>query len=156
MSETPEIAGLEALAEGRATIAQLEGLTAAEAYSVADFGWMLLGQGLAPAAALVFETLTLSNPHHAYFHALHGAALQRSGSGTDALAAYARALEIDPGETGALVGRAELLMAREGGLEEAVGLLERALALDPEGGRPETLRARALVAAAVERLGDGG
>jgi Flp pilus assembly protein TadD len=156
MTDIREIAGLEALAEGRLTIAELEGLTAAEAYSVADFGWMLLGQGFAPAAALVFETLTLSNPHHAYFHALHGAALHRSGADADALAAYARALEIDPDETGALVGRAELLMSQDGGLEEAVGLLERAVALDPDGSRPETLRARALVAAAVERLRPAG
>jgi len=156
MTETEGTPAIEALAQGRATIAELEGLTAAEAYSVADFGWMLLGQGLAPAAALVFETLTLSNPHHAYFHALHGAALHRSGADDDALDAYARALEIDPDETGALVGRAELLMSRDGGLEDAVGLLERVLALDPEGERPETLRARALVAAAVERLRAAG
>ena len=152
MTDEREMPDLEALAAGRATIAEMEGLTAAEAYSVADFGWMLLGQGLAPAAALVFETLTLSNPHHAYFHALHGAALQRSGAEDDALEAYARALEIDPDESGALVGRAEVLMSRDGGLEDAVGLLERAVALDPGGERPETLRARALVAAAVERL----
>src|SRR5215203_1261353 len=121
MIDVQGTAAVEALADGRATSAELGGLTAAEAYSVADFGWMLLGQGLAPAAALVFETLTLSNPHHAYFHALHGAALQRSGADDEALEAYARALAIDPNESGALVGRAELLMSRAGGLEEAVG-----------------------------------
>src|SRR5438552_3691485 len=95
----------DALADGTTTLAEVEGLTAAEAYSIADFGWMLLEQGRADAATLVFETLALANPRHAYFHALHGAALQRSGATAPALEAYARALMQDPRETGALVNR---------------------------------------------------
>lgn len=140
---------LDALASGALTLAELEGLTAAEAYSIADFGWMLLEQGRAEAAALVFETLTLANPRHAYFHALRGAALQRAGSAEAALASYAAALEADPNETGALVNRAELLAGRgePGDLDEVVALLERALTLDPDAARPETRRARALAEA---------
>lgn len=145
---------LAAIASGERTLAEIEGLTAADAYAIADFGWMLLEQGRARDAALVFETLTLANPGHAYFQALRGAALQRSGEREEALEAYARALAADPDETAALVNRAELLLegAAEQGLEEVAGLLERALRLDPEAARPETRRARALVAAIAERV----
>ena len=138
----------EALARGETTIAEVEGLTAAEAYAIADFGWMLLEQGRAATAAVVFETLALANPHHAYFHALHGAALQRTGAVAAALEAYGRALAIDPDETAALVNRAELLLeaGSDAGAGEAARLLEHALALDPAVARPETRRARALVA----------
>ncbi len=146
---------IEAIASGAKTLAEVEGLTASEAYSIADFGWMLLEQGRAEAAALVFETLTLANPVHAYFHALRGVALQRSGATADALDAYERALTIDPNETGALVNRAELLLGRgaPADLDEVGGLLERALALDPDGARPETRRARALVDALAGAAG---
>ena len=136
----------EALAAGTTTLAEIEGLTVAEAYSIADFGWMLLEQGRAELAAAVFETLALSNPRHAYFHALHGAALQRAGATVDALEAYARALALDPNETGALVNRAELLIQTgPSDVDEVGDLLGRALALDPLAARPETRRARALV-----------
>lgn len=137
---------VDALARDETTIAHLEGLTAAEAYAIADFGWMLLEQGRAETAAVVFETLALANPRHAYFHALHGAALQRTGDVAGALGAYARALVADPDETAALVNRAELLLAEGGALDEAGRLLERALGLDPTASRPETRRARAIVA----------
>src|SRR6185369_11620641 len=106
----PMTAAYDAIAAGTTALAEIEGLTAAEAYSIADFGWMLLEQGRAELAAAVFETLALANPRHAYFHALHGAALQRSGAAAEALEAYARALDLDPNETGALVNRAELLI----------------------------------------------
>jgi Flp pilus assembly protein TadD len=149
MTDTGAAGALSELAAGTRTLAEIEGLTAAEAYSIADFGWMLLEQGRADAAALVFETLALSNPVHGYFHALHGAALQRSGARALALEAYSRALAVDPNETGALVNRAELLIGRAepGDLDEVATLLGRALSLDPTATRPETRRARALVEA---------
>jgi Flp pilus assembly protein TadD len=150
-------ARLAALAGGRLTPAELEGMTLADAYSLADYGWRLLEQGHTRAAALVFEALALGNPRHAYFHALHGAALQRGGDADGALAAYARALEADPDETAALVNRAEILLVRDGdaALAEVVGNLERALALDPDATRAETRRARALAAAVVARGAPG-
>ena len=134
------------------TLAQMEGMTAADAYALADFGWLLLEQGRPQSAALVFEALAIGNPRHAYFHALHGAALQRAGRDDDALAAYGRALEADAGESAALVNRAEILLGRGGaGVAEAVELLTRAIEQDSEGGRPETARARALASAAARR-----
>lgn len=138
----------------RRTLAEIEGMTAADAYSLADFGWMLLEQGRGDAAAVLFEALTIGNPHHAYFHALHGVTLQRVGRDDEALAAYDRALAVDPNETAALVNRAEILLTRDGGaaLAESIDLLDRALAVDPASSRPETRRARALAAALAERL----
>jgi Flp pilus assembly protein TadD len=134
------------------TLAQMEGMTAADAYALADFGWLMLEQGRAEAAVLVFEALAIGNPLHAYFHALHGAALQRAGREDDALLAYARALATDPTEAAALVNRAEILLGRGGeAIEEADELLRRAIEGDPAGARPETRRARALAAAAAER-----
>jgi tetratricopeptide (TPR) repeat protein len=100
------------------------------------------------AATLIFEALTLGNPRHAYFHALHGVALQRAGLRDDALEAYARALSINPDEPAALVNRAELLLGLpEPPTEEVIDLLERTVALDPRREGPEARRASALVAA---------
>lgn len=139
-----------AVATGDITLAQLEGMTAADAYALADFGWMLLEHGRAAAAALVFEALTIGNPRHAYFHALHGAALHRDGRTEEALAAYDRALAVDASEPAALVNRAEILLGREGpALEEIAALLGRVIDGDPESLRPETRRARALAAVAA-------
>lgn len=145
---------IDALAAGDTTLAELEGLTAAEAYAIADFGWTMLGQGRADAAAAIFESLTISNPRHAYFFALLGSALQKLGDIDAALDAYARALSIDPEETGALVNRAELLLGLDTcDSDEVADLLGRSLSVDPDAARPETRRARALIAAiAAERL----
>jgi tetratricopeptide (TPR) repeat protein len=143
----------DAVARGETTLAELENLTAAEAYAIADYGWTLLEQGRAEVAALLFETLALANPRHAYFHALHGAALRRTGDLERALEAYDAALAADPDETAALVGRADLLAERGAGDgDEVASLLERAISLDPEGARPETRRARALVASLASRV----
>lgn len=145
---------IDAVATGERTLAELEGLTAAEAYAIADFGWTMLGQGRADAAEAIFESLTISNPCHAYFHALLGSARQRLGDTDGALTAYARALAIDPDETGALVNRAELLLGLDAcDSDEVTDLLGRSLSVDPEALRPETRRARALIAAlAADRL----
>jgi Flp pilus assembly protein TadD len=145
---------IRSLAAGETTLAALEGMTAAEAYAIADYGWTLLAQGRVRAAETIFATLTLGNPRHSYFHALHGAALQRLDRTAEALDAYGRAIALDPGETSALVNRAELLLGRgaPGDADEVADLLERALELDPEAARPETRRARALVAAIAERV----
>ena len=145
---------LAAIESGEVTLAEIEGMTAADAYALADFGWMLLEQGRTSVAALIFEMLTLDNPRHAYFYALYGAALQRGGDTEGALEAYARALELDPDETAALVNRAEILLCQgtDAPLAEAIELLDRALALDPAAARPETRRARALAAAVAARF----
>lgn len=149
----PRDTRLAALERGELTLAEIEGMTAADAYALAEFGWMLLEQGRPPAAALIFEALALGNPRHAYFHALYGAALQRGGDPDGALDAYGRALALDPNETAALVNRAEILLGRgeDALLPEAVELLDRALGLDPLVSRHETRRARVLAAATAER-----
>ncbi len=107
MTDVPDTETIDAVVRGSITLAEIEGMTAAEAYSIADFGWMQLEQGQLRTAVLLFEMLTLSNPRHAYFHALHGVALQRCGATEHAMAAYASALDADPNETAALVNRAE-------------------------------------------------
>ena len=90
---------IDAVISGETTLAELEGLTAAEAYAIADFGWTMLGQGRIEAAAAIFESLTISNPRHAYFHALYGSALQKLGDVEAALEAYQRVLRMDPNDS---------------------------------------------------------
>jgi Flp pilus assembly protein TadD len=126
------------------TLAQLEGMTLAQAYALADFGHNLMQHGRPQPALTIFESLTISVPRHAFFHALVGIALQRLGQADLALLAYERALECDPAETAALVNRAELLI-RRGECEQARCDLQKALELDPTSERPETRRARALL-----------
>lgn len=138
---------LDKLLDQTTTIAEIEGMTAPEAYQLAEFGWMMLGNGQTEIAVTIFEMLTLSNPHHAYFFALLGSALARENRIKEALEAYQRAIALDPDETAALVNRAELLLglADRSVLSEAETLLDRALSIDAAAGRPEVRRARVLL-----------
>ena len=133
---------LALIASGELTLAQIEGMTASDAYALADFGWKLLEMARPDAATLVFEALAFGNPRHSYFHALHGVALQRSGKSDLALEAYARALAINPDEPAALVNRAEILLGLpDPPQDEIAELLDRAISLDPDRVLPETKRA---------------
>jgi len=78
------------------------------------------------------------------FHC-HLAAVHHSlGEVDEAFQQYSEALNFNYANADALVGRAEIQLTR-GQLAAGVSALKQAIEIDPEGIRPSTLRARALL-----------
>ncbi|MFZ9887305.1 MAG: tetratricopeptide repeat protein [Myxococcota bacterium] len=135
---------------GEITLGDLEGISKADQYKMAETGYRLLSSGKFDDAKKVFLGLHALDPFDAYFLASLGVIAVQQGDHDEGRARFSRALEINPYSAAALVGRAELLLA-DGALPEAASDLARAIAADPEGKDPTTQRARA-IAANVKRL----
>ena len=105
--------------------------------------------GSASAAVPLAREAVAAHPEAATSHELLGRALEASGAPADAVRAeYARALELDAKNTGALLGLGRLALASDP--NQALELFDRAAAAttdDAEGGEAALGGARALVAA---------
>jgi tetratricopeptide (TPR) repeat protein len=85
-----------------------------------------------------------AHPESAVFHELQGSVLRAAGGDPSlSLAAYDRALELDPTDARSLVGLAELT-AESGDLEGALVLYDRASEADPEDPTPARAAAQLL------------
>src|SRR5262245_18140271 len=73
----------------------------------------LQGAGDFAAALPLIEALAALRPDNGRLHGYHGFTLERLGRAADALAAYARALALDPGYVDARFNRACLLARLE-------------------------------------------
>jgi tetratricopeptide (TPR) repeat protein len=99
-----------------------------------------------PAVADAFVTKALkAHPDAAVFHELRGLYLELGTSADAARAAYARALEIDPNDQGALAGLGRLTLASDPA--KALEFFDRAAAVDPNDTDVQLGAARALRAA---------
>jgi len=91
------------------------------------------------------STARLVHPEAAVFHEIRGLHLELSGAAPEAVhAAYLRAVELDPGNPGALAGLGRLALANDP--KTAVSLFDSAALADPSDPLPELLAARALLA----------
>jgi tetratricopeptide (TPR) repeat protein len=112
------------------------------------------GEAAATSAAL--QAILAANPDSSVFQAIHGLDLELSGAAAEAVyAAYARALELGPGNAWALAGLGRL--ALDDDPETALDFFDRAASADPSDPDPKLGAARALVASgkpaqAAERL----
>jgi len=101
-------------------------------------------------------TALVAHPESGTFQEIRGLDLELSGAPAEAArAAYARALELEPQNAGALAGLGRL--ALDSDPAQALGYFDRAAAADPSDPEPDLHAARALVAsgnpaAAAERL----
>jgi Tfp pilus assembly protein PilF len=99
-----------------------------------------------PAAARVeLQTILVAQPDSSAFQAIRGLDLELSGAPAEAVrAAYARALELEPGNARALAGLGRLALGTDP--EAAFGFFDRAASADPSDPEPKLQAARALVA----------
>ncbi|HET9034069.1 MAG TPA: winged helix-turn-helix domain-containing protein [Dokdonella sp.] len=79
-----------------------------------------------PAYADAFSGLALS-----FIHQIQYNGMPAESAYAQAMAAAERALELDPDHSEAIAAKAEVLALRDWNFEAAIGLLQRALALDP-------------------------
>jgi Flp pilus assembly protein TadD len=143
--ETEDMVMLRALASGALTLAELEGMTQAQAEEIAGHGVSLADAGRLEEARVVFEGLTASNLRDSAAWGALGTVYQKLGRMEDALAAYDTCVQLDPENPVALVNRGELRLRRgdAAGLEDVA----RALHADREGRTSAGRRALGLMKA---------
>ncbi len=140
----------EAFLDGKATVAELMGLTMEQVYSLAHVGHNLLQEGNFDDALKVCRALVSINPKDPYLHLLLGSALQQSGKKDDAIKSYTAAIEGDPGLVEAYANRGEIYVEK-GEIKRAIADLQKAAELDPKDQNPSTLRARAILAVIIQK-----
>jgi len=140
---------LNAFAREEITWAELEGMTQAEAESIATMGCELAAAGRLDDAKVLFEGLVAGNPKDPGTRAALGTVYQKLGRADEALAEYDAAIRLDPLHPVALAHRGELRLMRgdEGGCED----LTRAVKTDPAGTTAAGQRAMALTKALTMR-----
>ncbi len=131
---------------GDASIAQLDGITAADIAGIAELGNKMLEEGKLAEAGTLFEGLTVSKPYDSGYHTTLGSIYHRQEKYQEALDSFHRAAELDPNNVGAWAGAGEAglrvgdLLKGQGKAEEcknallkAGGALDEAIRLDPNG-----------------------
>jgi predicted Zn-dependent protease len=101
--------------------------------------------GEVAATRVALQTILATHPDSSAFQAIRGLDLELSGAPAEAVhAAYARALELGPGNAWSLAGLGRLALG--GDPEAALGFFDRAASADPADPDPKLQAARALVA----------
>ena len=139
---TEEVMGK--LASGQITISEAVGISKQELYRIAERGFQLLSSGRLEEAKQIYAGLVAADPYDSVFHCHLGAVLWRLGENDRAFEEYDAALRYNVANVDALAGRGELLIEK-GEIERSIEDLRKAVELDPEGTRPASIRARALL-----------
>lgn len=139
---SPELA--ERLARGEITLADLIGMNKEKQYEIANVGYQLMNRGKLEEARAIYRGLVAADPFDSVFHCHLGAVHFRLGEIEAAIKEFSSALQFNHSNVDALAGRGEAFLSR-GQLAEAISDLRAAVELDPQGERPATLRARALL-----------
>lgn len=148
---------------GDITLAQLEGVTAEEMYSIADTGYDLFEAGKLEDAKKIFEGLACYNPMDAYFHAVLGSIYQREENYEEATKQYRGAVELYPEDISSWTNLGETLLVWAGNLQTSgetekaaeafdasIVALTQAIERTPrDEDNDSALRARALVGVAT-------
>jgi tetratricopeptide (TPR) repeat protein len=134
----------EKLASGQITLAEYVGLSRDELYKIARQAFQLMNRGRLEEARLIYSGLIAADPYDSVFHCHLGAVLFRLGEHEKAFDEYDAALRYNVANVDALAGRGELYIMR-GEVRKGVEDLRRALEKDPQGARPSSQRARALL-----------
>jgi tetratricopeptide (TPR) repeat protein len=132
------------LASGQMTLAQFVGLSRDEMYKIAQQAYQLMNRGKLEEARQIYSGLVAADPYDSVFHCHLGAVLFRMGEHEKAFEEYDAALRFNIANVDALAGRGELYIMR-GEVKKGVEDLRAALEKDPQGERPTTQRARALL-----------
>lgn len=156
---TPEVLekALNTFLMGDASMAQLDGITAADIEGIAELGNKMIEEGKLAEAGVLFEGLTVSKPFDSGYHTTLGSIYHRQEKYQEAIDRFQRATELDPGNVGAWIGAGEAglrvgdLLKGEGKTEEydkvllkAMGALDEAIRLDPTGKSEASKKAQGL------------
>ncbi len=134
------------LIRGEVTLGDVFGLDRDSLYEIARLGYGLLNSGNLREAKQIYLGLVAADPYDSVFHC-HLAAVHHSlGELDEAFQQYNEALNFNYANVDALVGRAEIQLSR-GNMTASISALKQAIEIDPEGIRPSTQRARALLLA---------
>ncbi|HEX8248383.1 MAG TPA: tetratricopeptide repeat protein [Pyrinomonadaceae bacterium] len=134
----------EKLATGQITLAEYVGISRDEMYKIAQQAYQLMNRGKLEEARRIYSGLVAADPYDSVFHCHLGAVLFRMGEHEKAFAEYDAALRYNIANVDALAGRGELYIMR-GEVKKGVEDLRAALEKDPQGERPTSQRARALL-----------
>jgi tetratricopeptide (TPR) repeat protein len=134
----------EKLATGQITLAEYVGLSRDQMYKIAQQAYQLMNRGKLEEARQIYSGLIAADPYDSVFHCHLGACLFRMGEHEKAFDEYDAALRFNIANIDALAGRGELYIMR-GEVKKGVEDLRAALEKDPQGERPTTQRARALL-----------
>lgn len=88
------------------------------------------------SARTELDSLLADDPHNAYFQELMGQILFENARAAEAVPYYRRAVQYDPGQPLLEVGLARAINAAQGrsGTDESLGLLQQAVAREPDNG----------------------
>ena len=141
-SVPPELA--HKLVSGQITLAEFAGLKRETLYAIAETGYKLLNSGKLEQALDIYRGLVAASPYDSVFHCHLGATLHRLGRIDEAVEEYTAALRFNIANADALAARGEIHL-QQGRLPEAIADSKRAVEVDPEGRKPSSVRARAIL-----------
>ena len=134
---------LAAFASGEELLESLK-LPLAAQLELAERGTQLLRNGQTEKATVIFQGLYAMNQEHPYFALALGSIAQKTGHYETALAWYDKAVELGSPYPSTYINRGEVKLTlndREGAKND----LKKAVAMDPNGKSPATVRAREIL-----------
>jgi Tfp pilus assembly protein PilF len=144
----------EMLLRGELKLADVFGLDRDSLYEIAQFGYGLLKSGNLREAKQIYSGLVAADPYDSVFHCHLGAVHHSLGELDEAFQQYTEALNFNYANVDALVGLAEIQLSR-GSFAAGISSLKQVIEIDPEGLRPSTVRARALLLALKREVDEG-
>jgi tetratricopeptide (TPR) repeat protein len=129
---------------GNITLSQLQGLSHAQLYSLAEIGSNFYKQGQYEKSRSIFEGLVVMDPTDSWLHLCLGLCFGQMNDDYRAVLEFDRAIFLNEMAIQPRLERAEILM-KYGELEMAVQDLAKAVELDKGGEDPYALRSRVLL-----------
>ena len=129
---------------GNITLSQLQGISRAQLYSLAELGSNFYKQGQYDKARALFEGIVVMDPTDSWLHLCLGLCFAQLGDDYRAVLEFDRAIFLNEYSTQPRLERAEILM-KYGELELAIADLAKTCELDKSGEDPYALRARVLL-----------
>ena len=130
---------------GQMSLGEAVGFSKSDLYAFAQIGYQLLDRGQFQQAKRIYKGLVAADPLNSTFHCHLAAIHHRVGELADALEHYTKAIQLNPTNGDALVGRGELHM-RSGRLLDSLQDLKTAIEHDPKHKLVSTYRALTIVA----------
>ena len=130
--------------QGRVSLHQMIGLSAAELHAISSQGYHFFLQGKAEEARIIFEGLVALDPRNSYYLRALGVIYWRLKDPERALAQFSYAMRVAPYEVSSYVNRAEVYIATQQ-YESAKKDLFHVLSIAHEHDAPLVRKAQAML-----------